>query len=191
MTKKPRSPVVLELAPLPREQVGPFFLLGVDKLAGKDQIEAQWAQRVIWARKGQSKVPLEDVNWARENLNDLEKRIRADAASLNVDTTAGVLRQLAERFSGTSPQAPGCAPLDVEKPLAGYTPPTEIPDINEARASITIPDVPQEFPAVRKILDEFLAEPLDPWSLRLGAEPGQEGLATTTALINFHEARPA
>jgi hypothetical protein len=170
MTRKPQSPVVLELAPLPREQVGPFLLLGVDKLADKEEIEAHWAQRIIWARKNQCKVPLEEVNWAREALTDLEKRIRADAASLNVDTTAGVLRQLTDRYAGKMPQAPGCAPLDVEKPLAGYTPPTEIPDLNEVRATITIPDVPQEFPAVRKILDEFLAAPLDPWSLRLGTD---------------------
>ena len=27
----PPEPVVLELAPLPREQVGPFLLLGLDK----------------------------------------------------------------------------------------------------------------------------------------------------------------
>jgi len=170
MNKKPQGPVVLELAPLPREQVGPFLLLGVDKLADKEEMEAHWAQRVIWARKSQSKVPLEDINWARANLTDLEKRIRADAGSLNADTTAGVLRQLAARFAGKTPQAPGCAPLDVERPLAGYTPPTDVPDLNEVRAGIAIPDVPQEFPAVRKILDEFLAEPLDPWSLRLGAD---------------------
>src|SRR5262245_27196963 len=88
MNKKPAAgPIVLELAPMPREQVGPFLLLGLDKSADKDQIEANWAQRVIWARKNLIKVPLEDVNWAREFVNDAEKRIRADAASFNVDTT--------------------------------------------------------------------------------------------------------
>ena len=165
MTKNSKAAVVLELAPLPREQVGPFLLLGVDKLADKEQIEANWAQRVIWARKGQGKVPLEDINWARENLNDREKRIRADAASLNADTTGGVLRRLIERYGGKASPAPGCVPLDVEKPLAGYTPPTEIPDANALRAGIVIPDVPEEFPAIEKILDEFLAEPMDPWKL--------------------------
>src|SRR3984893_3154737 len=99
------EPVVLELAPLPREQIGPFLLLGLDKLADKDEIEAHWAQRVIWARKNQSKVPLENANRAREPLNDRERRIRAHAASLNVDTTAGVLRRLAERYAGKTPQA--------------------------------------------------------------------------------------
>ena len=32
-----------ELASLPREQVGPFLLLGLDKTADKEQIEANWA----------------------------------------------------------------------------------------------------------------------------------------------------
>jgi hypothetical protein len=168
MTQKPKSPVVLELAPLPREQVGPFLLLGLDKLADKDEIEAHWAQRVIWARKNQSKVPLEDINWARETMNELERRIRADAASLNVDVTAGVLRRLGNRYAGKAPQGQGCAPLDVEKPLADYTPPTEVPNLQDERAAIVVPDVAQEFPAVQQLLDQFLEEPLDPWSLHLG-----------------------
>ena len=70
---------------------------GLDKTADQEQIEANWAQRVIWARKDQIKMPLEDVNWAREVLRDPERRPRADAASLNLDTLAGVLRQLAQR----------------------------------------------------------------------------------------------
>jgi hypothetical protein len=53
-----KEPVVLELAPLPREQIGPFLILGLDKDAGKDEIEANWARRVIWARKSQVRVPL-------------------------------------------------------------------------------------------------------------------------------------
>jgi hypothetical protein len=167
MAKSKHIPIVLELAALPREQVGPFLLLGVDKLADKEQIEACWAQRVIWARKGQSKVPLEDVNWAREALMDQGKRCRADAASLNVDTTTGVLRRLAQRHAGKTPPSPGCAPLDVEKPLADYTPPAEIPDLRELRKSVVIPEVPQAFPAARPLLEQLLAEPLDPWNLDL------------------------
>jgi hypothetical protein len=166
-----KTPVVLELAPLPREQAGPFLLLGVDKLADKEQIEANWAQRVIWARKGQSKVPLEDINWARESLNDLEKRIRADAASLNADTTAGTLQRLVQQYAGKTSSTGDCVLLDVEKALGDYTPPAEIPDANELRRAIAIPDVPQEFPAIQQILDQFLAEPLDPWKLEMRSEP--------------------
>ena len=73
-----QEPIVLELAPLPREQVGPFLILGVDKDAGPEQIEANWARRVVWARKGQLDVPLQDVNWAREVLGDHAKRVQAD-----------------------------------------------------------------------------------------------------------------
>ena len=36
---KHSEPVVLELAALPREQMGPFLLLGIDKSAGKSAIE--------------------------------------------------------------------------------------------------------------------------------------------------------
>jgi hypothetical protein len=160
-----KVPVVLELAPLPREQVGPFLLLGVEKTADKEQIEASWAQRVIWARKGQIKTPLEDVNWARETINDPDKRVRADAASINLDTTTGVLRKLAERYGGTRPA--GGQPLDVEKALADYTPAGEIPDPAAERAAIVVPDVPQEMPAARELLAQLVSDPLDPWALPL------------------------
>jgi hypothetical protein len=161
---KIQAPVVLELAPLPREQVGPFLILGLDKTADKDVIEANWAQRVVWARRNQAGAPLEDVNWARETINDLDKRIRADAASLNLDTTEGALRQLADKFGGAR-QEPGCQPLDVEKPLANYTPPTEVPDLNEVRNGLTIPEVPRDIPAVQRILEQFLQQPFDPWTI--------------------------
>jgi hypothetical protein len=167
MTKKnpPPMPIILELAPLPREQVGPFLLLGVEKTADKEQIEANWAQRVIWARKDQVKTPLEDVNWAREVIQDAERRTRADAASLNLDTTDGVLRRILQRCGG--PQGPGTRPLDVEKDLADYTPPGEVPDMEAVRAAITVPDVPQEVPAARRLLEQLVDEPLDPWDPRL------------------------
>ncbi len=97
------EPVVLELATLPREQVGPFLLLGLDKAADQKAIDAHWADRLKWARKGQSKVPLEDINWAREVLHDTERRIRADAASLNADTSDGVLAQFAALRRGRRP----------------------------------------------------------------------------------------
>ena len=70
------EPVVLELAALPREQLGPFLLLGLDKNADAEAIEASWAQRVIWARKNQIRTPLGDINWAREVVNDPEQMIR-------------------------------------------------------------------------------------------------------------------
>src|SRR5436305_14726572 len=96
----PPLPVVLDLAPLPRSQVGPFLILGVDKDVDRETLEANWAQRLIWARKNLTKCPLEDINWAREVMNDMDRRIRADAVSLNIDTTDGVLKHLQEQFQG-------------------------------------------------------------------------------------------
>jgi hypothetical protein len=159
-----KNPVMLELAALPREQVGPFLLLGLEKTAGKDQIEASWAKRILWARKDVIKVALEDINWAREILNDKDRRIRADAASLNLDTTDGVLRDLATRY-GSDAAAAHCKPLDVEKNLADFNLPVEMPDLAAVQSSIAVPDIPEEVPAVRAILEKFLQEPLDPWNL--------------------------
>ena len=153
-------PVLLELAFLPREQIGPFLLLGVDKTGGKDQIETNWAQRLIWARKNLTTTALEDINWAREVLNDPDKRVRADAASLNIDTTEGTLRRLRDRYG--MPGA-GCRPIDVEKSLADYTPDVPLPELEEVRKAVPAPEIPMEFPAVAKILEQYVQTPLDPW----------------------------
>src|SRR5262249_11348294 len=127
------EPIVLELAPLPREEIGPFLLLGLSKTADKEEIEANWAQRVIWARKKQVRIPLEDVNWAREVINDRERRVRADVSGLTPDTADGVLERLLERYGGARGKGAGWQPLDWEKPLANYSPATEVPDPNEVK----------------------------------------------------------
>jgi hypothetical protein len=163
MSQASTAPVVVELAPLPREQVGPFLLLGVEKTAEKEQVEAAWAKRVIWARKDQIKIALEDINWAREVINSTAKRIRADAASLNLDAADGVLKRLAEELGGQA--APQCQPLDVEVDFSQYDMPVEKPDIDAVRAQIVVPDVPMELPAAKAILEEFLRLPLDAWDL--------------------------
>src|SRR4051812_31241910 len=111
------EPVVLDLAPLPREQIGPFLLLGVDKDAAKEQVEAHWAQRVIGARKNMLGVALQEIHWAREAIGDPDRRVRADAASLNPDTVEGTLRRIARRY-GADRGGPTWQPLDAEKPLA-------------------------------------------------------------------------
>jgi hypothetical protein len=165
------TPIVLELAPLPREQIGPFLLLGVDKTAGPEEIEAHWAERVKWARKNQIAISLEDINWARQIINDADRRIRADAASLNADTADGVLRKLEERFGLAAQTGPAWQPLDVEKPLRDYTPPVDVPDVNELKAAITVPEVPQEVPAATVLLQKLVEPPLDPWALDLPDVP--------------------
>jgi len=159
------TPMVLQLAPLPRQQIGPFLILGVDKDAPKDVIEAAWAQRLIWARKNQFRVALEDINWAREIINDPERRVRADAVSFNLDTTDGLLRKLRERYQGKGRPAAGCKPLDVEKNLSEYAPPTPVPDAAEVRAQIPLPEIAREVPAVTLILEQAVKAPIDPWDV--------------------------
>lgn len=166
----PQSPVVLELAPLPREQMGPFVVLGVDKDANREQVEAAWAQRVIAARKNQVKVPLEDINWAREVANDPDRRPKSEVTSLNPDTAEGTLRQLAERYGLTDGGGPFWQPWDEEKPLADYTPAVEVPSLEEIRGTVRLPEMPFELPAVGWLLEQMIQEPLDPWSLTLSSE---------------------
>ena len=167
---QPPEPVILELASLPREQIGPFLLLGLDKDADKEQIEANWARRVIWARKGQTRVPLEDINWAREVISDPDKRVRADSASLNPDTADGLLRRWCGRFGVGATGGEmnvGWQPRDDEKPLADYAPPAEVPDASALRSALTVPEIPPEVPAVASLLDQAAREPIDPWAIVL------------------------
>ena len=167
MANKP-EPVLLELATLPREQMGPFLLLGLEKDAGKEDIEAAWAERIKWARKGQYNVPLEDNNWARELVRDLERRAAADAASLNADTIDGVVARVGRRFGvGGGRSAPTWEPVDEEKPLARYQPAVEVPSAESVRAGIVVPDVPQEAPAAARLLEQLARLPVDPWSVQL------------------------
>jgi hypothetical protein len=173
---KTSEPIVLDLATLPREQLGPFLLLGLDKSADKDQIEANWAERLKWARKGLMKVPLEDINWAKDVLTERDRRIRADAASFNIDLIDSVLGQLAYRYGVIgSRQGRSWQPLDVEKDLANYTPPAEVPDQEEIRLALTVPDVPQALPAVPTLLERLAQVALDPWGFEL---PRMEGSAS-------------
>jgi hypothetical protein len=167
MAKHP-EPVVLDLATLPRDQMGPFLILGLDKAADKEETEAHWADRVKWARKGLLKVPLEDVNWARDALTDVEKRVGFDAGSLNADTNEGYLGQLARRYGLRGGQATRMwQPLDVEKPLADYAPPADVPAPDAVRAALGVPAVPEDYPAVPSLLESLVQQTPGPWALEL------------------------
>jgi hypothetical protein len=165
----PPVPVVLQLAPLPRTQIGPFLILGVDKDADRETIEAAWAEKIKQARRGQIKTPLEDINWAREMLNGKEARIRCDAVALNIDTTDGTLKKLRERYQGKQQAEIRCKPIDTEKWLADYAPPTPVPPVEEIRRLVQLPEIPREMPAVRIMLESFIKEPIDPWQVELDA----------------------
>jgi hypothetical protein len=167
MPKSP-EPVVLELASLPREQMGAFLILGLDKSAEREAVDQHWADRLKWARRQLIKVPLEDINWAREELRDVGRRIKADAGSLNVDTSDAVLGGLSERFGLTGGQATRMwQPLDNEKPLADYSPPAEVPDRDSVRQAIALPPIPEEVPAVNVLLRRWAEQPIDPWAVEL------------------------
>lgn len=164
---RPSEPVVLELAPLPREQIGPFLLLGLDKDADKEAIEANWARRVIWARKGQTRIALEDINWAREAITDSDRRVRADCASFNIDTGEGLMRRLLQRAGAGSEGTIGWEPLDAEKAVPDTSADVEVPHPDEVRAALTLPELPFQVPAVARLLDEAARAPIDPWALDL------------------------
>ena len=164
----PPVPVVLELARLPREQIGAFFLLGVDKTATQDEVEAHWAKRVIWARKKQIKTPLEDINWARDCLSERDKRVLADAGSQNADITAGTLKRLEEEYTETG--SIDCQPVDEEKDLSQFSPDVAVPNLEEVRKSIGVPEIPCEFPAVRDLLAQATLQDIDPWKMNLPFE---------------------
>jgi hypothetical protein len=157
-----QDPVVLELAPLPREQIGPFLLLGLDKDAGQEQIEANWAKRVIWARKQQTRLALEDINWSREVLNDAGRRVRADGTSLNPDTIAGTARRLARRYSGLD-GTPLWQPLERDQPTTAHLPTLPGPDPEEVRGQIPSPVLPCEVPALARMLKNWVGICPDPW----------------------------
>src|SRR5262249_25276435 len=131
----------VERAALPREQIGPFLLLGLDKHADSEAIESHWAERLKLARRQQVGIALEDINWSREALRDPERRLHADVASLNADLENGLLAQLAERYGAESALAQaGWQPIDVEPDLSQYEPAVELPDIEALRARVQVPE---------------------------------------------------
>ena len=166
---KSSEPVVLELAALPREQMGPFLLLGIDKSASKSSIEEHWAERLKWARRQLIKVPLEDINWARDVLSDAEKRLKYDAGCVNADTTDSVIATLARRFGleGGGQSSRMWQPLDEEKSLADYSPNAEVPEHAGVKAAIVAPTIPQDVPAAATLLEKLIEPAIDPWNLEL------------------------
>jgi hypothetical protein len=159
------GPIVLEIAALPREQAGPFMILGLDKDAATPEIEAHWAQRLIWARVKSIRTPLEDVNWAKEVLLDRARRVAADVVSLNPDTSAGELRQILAKNGPLEPEVPTWEPRETPLPDLPEPPPNLLPNCDELRAGLAVPEVPLDLPAVARLLDEARSARLDPWDL--------------------------
>jgi hypothetical protein len=160
----------IELAPLPRDRVGPFLILGVAKDADPDAIEKRWAQSVLWARQGKTQTPLGDVHWAREVLRDVEQRLSADVASLNTEIAGDELRRLASLVH-LNDGRPAWPPIDPEPPPLRES---DIPDPASVLAAAPEPDVPIELPGVARWLDEFARTPIDPWSISAASRPTQQ-----------------
>ena len=166
MAKSP-EPMTLELATLAREQMGPFLILGVDKSGAKDKIEAQWARRLKECLSKRVNLAREDVNWAKEMLGDRDKRLRADAASLNLDNAEGTLGQLTTRYNAGAGGGRAWQPLDAERPLSDYMPPAEVPDVEAVRAAVAAPEIPEDVPAAPLLLAGLVRTLPDPWNLEL------------------------
>jgi hypothetical protein len=164
----PKSDVPVAVAPLSREQVGPFLILGVAKDADDASIEAAWALRVLWARQGKTRIPLEDIHWARAVLRDPTQRLGADVAGLNADTAANELRRLMRLWHLDG--KPGWTPFDPDPPAVA----ADVPDPATVSATVPAPSIPVDLPGVARWLDEFAKAPLDPWSLALPAAESQD-----------------
>jgi len=147
-------------------------LLGLPKDANKELIEKHWADRVRWALQNRIKLSREDINWAHEMLKDFTSRIRSDAASINADTSDGLLHKLAKRYGGS--QGRMWQPLDSEKPLAEYSPVAEMPDLESVRSALVVPELPEELPAVAGLLSRLAQAALDPWTLELPRQGGTD-----------------
>ena len=134
MAKGP-EPVVLELATLPREQIGPYLLLGLDKSADKEPIDANWADRVKWAAPAADHQgrPRGRQLGARGPQGDRQThpRRRRQPQCRHDGRHPG---QMTERYGVAGGKAGRVwQPLDNEKPLADYMPPAEVPDAAEVR----------------------------------------------------------
>jgi hypothetical protein len=147
---------------LPREELGPFILLGLDKDADQAQIEAQASRRRAATGENRARVSAEDIDWSCDLLRDPARRVKADVTSLNTDTAEGTLRGLEESFGLA---APAWQAWELEKPPAAEFADVEIPDPEALRQAITLPPIPNEIPAVAELLEDFARRPLDPWDL--------------------------
>src|SRR5947207_2698706 len=85
----------------------------------------------------------------------------ARVTRLNLDTSDGVLKRRRERYQGKQQITVVRRPLDIEKNLAAYQPPTPLPDLEEVRRLIPPPNIPREVPAVEVILEDFIRQPIE------------------------------
>ncbi len=143
-----------------REDAGPFLILGIDKDANNASVEAQYESRMSASQRGELKWSASDLEWAREQLLNADRRVVADADSWNTDIASGDVHRLIRLYRMENTSA-GWEPLDPE-------PPAELPitniDMDALVAELPLPDAPLELPAIARWLERCGAVGLDPWS---------------------------
>ena len=78
------------------------------------------------------------------------------------------MARVTRRFGLTEGRAgPTWEPLDDEKPLADYRLPVEVPSAESVRATIVVPEVPQEIPGAARLLEQLAQTPIEPWAVQL------------------------
>jgi hypothetical protein len=163
MSEMPQ-PVVLELAPLPREQMGPYFILGLEKDASHQAIQAQWELRVHHADAYKSGLSTEDFDWAKETLLDPVRRINADLASLNADTTERKVGRLLQEFGwGSTSLAIGWVPLEILPLRDSEGDEGGLSNLDTRREAISLPALEPSFAAIESVLLDETKVPEDPW----------------------------
>jgi hypothetical protein len=96
------DPVVLDLAPLPKEKMGPFIILGVAKEATPKEIESAFQERLLGIQAGDFPLGEEDIHWAKERLSDPEDRLNADVVSMNAEILNSPIRRMNKSDSENS-----------------------------------------------------------------------------------------
>lgn len=143
-----------------REEAGPFLILGIDKDANDASVEAQYELRKLASQRGELKWSADDIEWARDQLLNSDRRVIADADSWNTDIASGDVLRLIRLYRMENTSA-GWEPLDPE-------PPAELPitniDMDALVAELSLPDAPLELPAIARWLERCGSVGLDPWS---------------------------
>jgi hypothetical protein len=147
-----------------RERAGPFLILGIDKDADAATIAAQFERQRHAVQAGLCHWTLDDLDWARNELQDAKQRLAADLNSLDVDLASGEIHRLARLYS-LADGRPGWEPLDPE-PKVELMPPAAV-SVERLVADVPQPDVPLEIPAINRWLDQFAHQVADPWTTEL------------------------
>ena len=184
---KSLDPVVLELATLSREQIGPFMLLGLDKSADKEQIDKHWADRVKLGAQAAHQGPAAKTSTGRTRSSRTSTGASAPTRPASTPTRrTASSRKLCDRYGvGNGSPGRGCG--------SRLTTRSRWPTICPRRRCPTADDGPrrhhwssrrcrEELPAVAVLLERLAQLPLDPWAFELRSN---DAAAMTPILPGF------